>query len=149
MTIGERIKNRRIELGLSVEEVAKKLGKNRATVYRYEKDDIKDLPITLLEPLAKVLETTPADLMGWGTSKAVASIALCNVHCETEDEANLVLNYRELSESGQKKVYSYTEKLKEIEYADAELNAAHKRTDTEVTEEMVEYDDNIMDSDDF
>lgn len=65
MKIGERIKNRRIELGLSVDEVAEKLGKNRATIYRYEKDDIKDLPITVLEPLAKVLETTPADLMGW------------------------------------------------------------------------------------
>lgn len=65
MRIGERIKSKRIELGLSVDEVAEKLGKNRATIYRYEKDDIKDLPITVLEPLAKVLETTPADLMGW------------------------------------------------------------------------------------
>lgn len=65
MKIGERIKNRRLELGLSVDEVANKLGKNRATIYRYEKDDIKDFPITVLEPLAKVLETTPADLMGW------------------------------------------------------------------------------------
>ena len=60
MTIGQRIKNRRLYLGLSVDEVALKLGKNRATIYRYEKDDIKDLPITVLEPLANVLETTPA-----------------------------------------------------------------------------------------
>lgn len=65
LTIGQRIKNRRLELHLTVDEVANKLGKNRATIYRYEKDDIKDLPITVLEPLAKVLETTPADLMGW------------------------------------------------------------------------------------
>lgn len=65
MTIGQRIKNRRLELGLSVDEVAKRLGKNRATVYRYENDDIKELPITVLEPLAKVLDTTPADLIGW------------------------------------------------------------------------------------
>ena len=69
MKIGERIKSRRLELGLSVDEVADKLGKNRATIYRYEKDDIKDLPITVLEPLAKVLETTPADLMGWGNEE--------------------------------------------------------------------------------
>ena len=55
MTIGQRIKNRRLYLGLSVDEVALKLGKNRATIYRYEKDDIKDLPITVLEPLANVL----------------------------------------------------------------------------------------------
>lgn len=65
MTVGQRIKNKRLQLGISVDELAAKLGKNRATVYRYEKDDIKDLPITVLEPLANALETTPADLLGW------------------------------------------------------------------------------------
>lgn len=65
MTIGQRIKQRRQDLNLSVDEVASKLKKNRATIYRYESDDIKDLPTTVLEPLAKVLETTPAYLMGW------------------------------------------------------------------------------------
>lgn len=65
MTIGERIKNRRIELGLSVDTIAAKLNKNRATIYRYESDDIENLPTTVLEPLAEVLQTTPAYLMGW------------------------------------------------------------------------------------
>lgn len=65
MTVGERIKNRRIELNLSAEEVAAKIGKNRATVYRYEKNDIKDMPTNVLEELAKILETTPSYLMGW------------------------------------------------------------------------------------
>ena len=65
MTIGERIKRRRIELGLSVDELAKKLGKNRATIYRYESGSIKDLPMTILDPLANALMTSPADLMGY------------------------------------------------------------------------------------
>ena len=54
-----------MELGLSVDEVAEKLGKNRATVYRYESNEIENLPVGTLEPLAKILETTPAQLMGW------------------------------------------------------------------------------------
>lgn len=65
MTIGERIKNRRIELGLSVDDVAAKINKNRATVYRYESDEIENLPTTVLEPLAQILQTTPAYLMGY------------------------------------------------------------------------------------
>lgn len=65
MTIGERIKNRRKELGLTVDELAQRLGKNRATVYRYESNDIEKLPTTVLEPLAKALDVTPAYLMGW------------------------------------------------------------------------------------
>lgn len=64
MTIGQRIKDRRLELGMTVDELAHKLGKNRATVYRYENDDIKDLPVSVLIPLADVLLTTPAYLIG-------------------------------------------------------------------------------------
>ena len=64
MTIGERIKQRRIDLGLSADDLANAIGKNRATIYRYENGNIENLPITILEPLAKALHTTPADLLG-------------------------------------------------------------------------------------
>ena len=65
MKIGDKIKQRRLELGYTVEQVADLLGKNRATVYRYENNEIENFPTTILEPLAKVLNTTPAHLMGW------------------------------------------------------------------------------------
>lgn len=64
-TIGERIKERRLSMGLSVDEVATRLHKNRATIYRYESDEIDNLPISVIAPLAKVLHVTPAYLMGW------------------------------------------------------------------------------------
>lgn len=69
MGIGERIKQRREELGLTVEELASRLGKHRATVYRYESNEIEKLPTTILEPLAIALDTTPAFLMGWEEEK--------------------------------------------------------------------------------
>ena len=65
MTLGEKIKARRIELGLSVDQIAEKIDRNRATVYRYENSDIGDIPTGVLETLAKALSTTPAELMGW------------------------------------------------------------------------------------
>ena len=65
MTIGQRIKARREECGLSVIELAERLGKARSTVYRYESDEILDMPIAVLEPLAAALNTTPGYLMGW------------------------------------------------------------------------------------
>lgn len=65
MTIGERIKKRRIEIGMSVDELANIIGKNRATIYRYESDDIEKLPVTILEPLARALRTSPGELFGW------------------------------------------------------------------------------------
>lgn len=65
MTTGQRIKERRIEMGYTVDQLAEILGKNRATVYRYESGDIDDMPTKVLESVAKALRTTPARLMGW------------------------------------------------------------------------------------
>ena len=74
MTIGERIKARRLELGLSADDVAVRLGKNRSTVFRYESSDIEKLPTVVLEKLASVLCTTPAFLMGWEEAPAETAL---------------------------------------------------------------------------
>lgn len=63
--IGKNIKKRRKELSMSVDDLAKKLNKSRATIYRYENGDIENLPTSILIPLADVLKTTPAQLLGW------------------------------------------------------------------------------------
>jgi transcriptional regulator with XRE-family HTH domain len=63
--IGQNIKNRRIELGLTADQLADRLQKSRATIYRYESTDADNMPIGILEPLARALSTTPAALMGW------------------------------------------------------------------------------------
>ena len=65
MTIGERIKQRRLELGLTQTELAQKLGnKTRASVCNVEKDK-EDLTTARIRQYAEALETTPAYLMGW------------------------------------------------------------------------------------
>ncbi len=79
MRIGERIKQRRLELGYTADALAKLLNKNRATIYRYENGDIENMPIDVLEPLAKALNTTPAYLMGWQESHKASTTS------QTED----------------------------------------------------------------
>ncbi len=64
-TIGARIKERRKALNITADDLAKAIGKDRATIYRYENSDIKKLPTTILEPLAVVLHVSPAWLMGY------------------------------------------------------------------------------------
>lgn len=82
MRIGERIKQRRLELGYTADALAKLLNKNRATIYRYENGDIENMPIDVLEPLAKALNTTPAYLMGWQEPHQGSSSTLSK---QTED----------------------------------------------------------------
>ena len=74
MVTGRRIKERRLALGMSADDLAEKLGKNRATIYRYEGDEIENFPVSIIEPLAEVLLTTPAYLMGWTDDPSVARI---------------------------------------------------------------------------
>lgn len=69
MSIGCRIKSLRTQIGLSIDELAERLGKNRTTIYRYENGDIENLPLCILDSLAEALDTTPAYLMGWAENK--------------------------------------------------------------------------------
>lgn len=71
MNINERIKARREELGLTLEDVARALGVNRSTILRYESEDIKKMPVDYIVPLAKVLKCSPEYLMGWEKDSAM------------------------------------------------------------------------------
>lgn len=70
MNIGKRIKQRRKELGMSADKLGEILGKDRSTIFRYEKGDIENLPLDILQPIAKALNTTPTYLMGWEDKKS-------------------------------------------------------------------------------
>lgn len=98
MQIGQRISARRKELKMSADELAKKLGKDRSTIYRYEKGDIENLPLDILEPIAKALETTPQYLMGWEqVQKNNDIIANVVVRMRTDDDfLSLVATLSEL-----------------------------------------------------
>ena len=65
MKVGQRIKARREELGISAEELGQKIGKAKTTIYRYELGLIEKLPTSVLESIASALRTSPAYLMGW------------------------------------------------------------------------------------
>lgn len=63
--LGKKIKSLREQKSMSVEDLATKIGKSRATVYRYENNDIENLPYTVLKPIADALGVKPAYLLGW------------------------------------------------------------------------------------
>lgn len=68
MKIGERIKNRREELGISQTQLAQTIDSTKQNLYKYEKGIITNIPSDKVEAIAKALHTTPAYLMGWTDS---------------------------------------------------------------------------------
>ena len=65
MTVGQRIRERRLELGLSQEDLGKLLGGiSRAAVCNVEKDK-KEMTLDRVRRYAKALHCTPGYLAGW------------------------------------------------------------------------------------
>ena len=63
--MAERIRNRRIELGMTQEELALKVGYHgRSTINKIEKDT-RNMQIDKVTEFAKALRVSPAYLMGW------------------------------------------------------------------------------------
>ena len=62
--IGQRIRARRKELHLTLQEVADAVGIRNSTVLRYEQGTIKRLKQPVIESIADALHTTPEYLMG-------------------------------------------------------------------------------------
>ena len=97
MNIGKRIKQRRKELGMSADKLGEILGKDRSTIFRYEKGDIENLPLDILQPIAKALNTTPTYLMGWEDKKSTPEEQTL-----TEGEQLFLDIFRQIPEEHQK-----------------------------------------------
>lgn len=93
MNIGERMKLRRKQLKLSADVVAERLGVSRSTIFRYEKGEIEKLPTNILDDIAKILQTTPAYLMGW----------------ESDNVSSIETIYNQLIPERQSKVYNFAQ----------------------------------------
>jgi transcriptional regulator with XRE-family HTH domain len=82
MTVGERIKEKRIEKGMTQDELAKKAGyKSRSSINKIELS--RDLPLDKVEQVAKILECSPSYLLGWeeefSIEAAETDVALSNM----------------------------------------------------------------------
>lgn len=65
MQIKDIIKERRMLLGLTLEDISKTCGVSHTTVQRWESGNITDIKASKIKLLANILEVTPGYLMGW------------------------------------------------------------------------------------
>ena len=61
-TVGDKIKERRIELGMTQEELGNKVGVQRAAINKYEKNIVENIKRSTQEKLAEALGLSPAEL---------------------------------------------------------------------------------------
>jgi len=80
------IKDRRIELGLTQDEVSSAVGVSSATLSRWESGEIKNMKSDKVHALAKVLKISELDILGVPYLKSEIKLS--------DDELNLVVAYR-------------------------------------------------------
>ena len=93
-----RIKERRIELDMSYQDLSDKTGISKSTLQRYETGFIKNLSIDKLEILAKALRVSPGYLMGWEEEKETSEIYTLAAHHDgdewTEEELQSIEDFK-------------------------------------------------------
>lgn len=108
MITGDRMKARRKEIGVPVDQVAAALGVSVATVYRYENGDIEKVPGAVLEPLANVLYTTPQWLMGWTDDPSPFQLTISSNDPQID---SLIQTAKKLNAQGLERLNAYAEDL--------------------------------------
>nr|DAK81241.1 MAG TPA: helix-turn-helix domain protein [Caudoviricetes sp.] len=93
----ERIKERRLKLEMSYQDLSDATQISKSTLQRYETGYIKKVPINQIEILAKALHTTPSYLMGWDAPTS-PSLSL------TQQEETHIKKYRQLDADGKEEI---------------------------------------------
>ena len=89
----KRILDARKASGLSAVEVAKAATLTRATYYRYESGDQKNMKLDVIQRIAEAVGVYPVDLVVWEEEKP----ATTEGDGLTEDENELIRAYRSVS----------------------------------------------------
>lgn len=65
MGMAEIIKERRLAMGYTQEELAQRLGLQKSAIAKYENGRVENIKRSIIGEMAKILECSPAYLMGW------------------------------------------------------------------------------------
>lgn len=101
------IKKRRLELELTLKDVAKALGVSEATVSRYESGEIQNMGIDKIESLSSVLRCSPGYLMGW-SSETTAAI--------NNMDKTILDKYHQLNDKGKQRLLERADELIDLGY---------------------------------
>lgn len=136
----ERIHERRLEKGITLAQVAEKLGVTEATAQRYECGNIKSIPYEYMCAYGEILNCSPCYLMGWEDKEP-----------PKEETPKIMQYYEMLNDIGKHKATERVKELTEVpRYVKGDstyVNAAHAIDGA--TEEEIQHDEDIMNDENF
>lgn len=146
MEIKDIIRNRRVELGLTMKELADLCGVAEGTVSRWESGHISNMRRDKVSLLSKALGIPVEVIMGWESDadrfgRTADKFNKAHTYFLTGKDEKHLLAYRELSDIYKTQVDELTETLLNAQNM---LLAAHARTDTPSDKADVEHDISVV-----
>lgn len=106
MEMKDKIKQRREELGLTLEEVGNIVGVGKSTVRKWETGDIANMRRDKIAKLAVALRTSPAYLLGYDETEKAADPKADSL---SPKENELLTLYRGVNPDGQRYILQQAE----------------------------------------
>ena len=98
MTLGQKLKSKREELGLTQGYIAKKVGVATQTIFKYENEIVTNIPLDRLELLADALNVTPAYLMGWEETTIKKNDTIADIILQIRSDEELLKIVKDICE---------------------------------------------------
>lgn len=157
MTQGERVKEIRKALNLTMEKFGEKLGVGKTAISKIEKNE-RSLTDQMAKSICREYNVNNTYLL-YGKGEMFDAFPetvlddLCKQYSLDDLDRTIIAGYLQLDKEERAVVKRYIQGIvaankKEKENSNPEkLEAAHERTDVEVTAEMKKHDDDIMNDD--
>ncbi len=149
MGMADRIKERRISMGFTQEELGEKLGLQKSAIAKYENGRVQNIKRSTIADMARILECSPSYLMGWDeeSTQKISKFQKPNIlydadyHIELQksdiEQYNALMlrlsayrnglsflhDYLQLNEAGKEKLHEQLKLLSKIPEYQAELES--------------------------
>lgn len=144
-----RIKERRIAMGLTQEELAEKLGLQKSAIAKYENGRVENIKRSTIQNMANILHCKPSYLLAFDEEPIIMSyynkLNALGQKTATEHVRLLTLDKKYT----EKTVQEYPSLVRDPDADYLTVKAAHARTDIEIPEGVDTSDDDIMNDSNF
>lgn len=114
MDMSERIKERRIFMGYTQEELGEKLGLQKSAIAKYENGRVENIKRSVIANMARLLECSPSYLMGWDTEEQSKEVS-----------SKIMQYYDQLNDIGKHEAEKRVAELTHLPQYTLEIKAAH------------------------
>jgi transcriptional regulator with XRE-family HTH domain len=112
--IGSRIKSKREEKHLTLQEVAENVGVAKSTIQRYEAGTIENIKIPVIASIARVLDVNPSWLMGKSDSPETKTTSSGYELKDTYFSFAKEMQEKNVSEEDMQKLWQFYEMIKKM-----------------------------------